>query len=140
VPLSPVLRSRLTRTTQIEALPATKRHMSPSAASASGLSCSRGDNRAVSDGLPDLGDAYVFVRTGFFLAEHNYRITRRFVGALAAGRAGGLHVMFLPEDEPGSLSPFALAKINDAVEREGELIRREAAAHQCSRLGGERVW
>lgn len=87
-------------------------------------------------GLSDLGEAYVFVRTGFFLAEHNYKLTRRFVGALAGGRAEGLPVMLLPEDEPGFVSPFAAAKFSDPVEREGELIRRDAAPGQCSRLGG----
>lgn len=88
------------------------------------------------DGLRHLGEAYVFVRTGFFLAEHNYRVTRRFVGALAGGRADGLPVMLLPKDEPGSLSSFAVAKFDDPVEREGEVIRRGVAASQCSRLGG----
>jgi len=88
------------------------------------------------DEISDLGDAYVFVRTGFFLADHNYRFTRRFVCALAGGGAEGLPVTLLPEDEPGFLSPFAAAKFNDPIEREGELIRRDAAAGQCSRLGG----
>lgn len=85
----------------------------------------------------------MFVRTGFFLAEHNYGFTRRFVGALAGGRAEGLPVMLLPEDEPGFLSPFAAAKFNAPVEREGELIRRDAALRQCLRLGGvllSRTW
>lgn len=86
--------------------------------------------------LPELGDAYVFVRQDFILSEHNYRFTRRFVGALVAGRAEGLQVMLLPEDQPGFVGPFAAAKFNDFLEREGELIRRDEASGRCSRLGG----
>lgn len=77
----------------------------------------------------------MFVRQGFPLAEHNYMLTRRFVGAQVAGRSG-VPVMLLHDDEPGAISPFAAAKFGDPVEREGELIRRDIAPNVCSRLGG----
>lgn len=95
-----------------------------------------GHNVVMSSAIPELGKAYAFVREVFFLSEHNYRCTRRFVGALVAGRAERLPVMLLPDDEPGLVAPFAAAKFDDPVEREGELIRRDEAPNRCSRLGG----
>jgi hypothetical protein len=92
----------------------------------------RRDDARVNNHPGDLGDAYVFVRADFFMAAHNYSVTRRFVGA----GFGGVPVMLLAEDEPGAISPFAMAKLDDRIEREGELIRRGVAANHCSRLGG----
>lgn len=90
----------------------------------------------MADPLPALGAAYAFVRRDFGLSAHNYEFTRRFVGALAVGRAEGHPVTLLPEDENGFMAPFAVAKAGDSVEREGELIRRTLAPDKCSRLGG----
>jgi hypothetical protein len=94
----------------------------------------RQDEEMESD-FTSLGDAFVFVRRGNVVAEHNYAVTRRFVGSQLAGLSGA-PVMLLHDDEPGAISPFAMSKFGDPLEREGELIRREIDRSTCSRLGG----